>query len=103
MNSGSLELGNVMLRVHNRVLIQGLTLRINPGDVLTVMGESGCGKSCLLAYLCGSLPEVFTASGDVQHAGIELTQLPPESRRLGILFQDDLLFPHMSVGQNLAF
>jgi putative thiamine transport system ATP-binding protein len=103
MNSGPLELRDVTLRLHGRVLIDSLTLSVNPGEVVTIMGESGCGKSSLLAWLCGTLPAAFTASGQIRNAGVDLNLLPPESRRLGILFQDDLLFPHMSVGQNLGF
>ncbi|HAB16937.1 MAG TPA: ABC transporter ATP-binding protein, partial [Verrucomicrobiales bacterium] len=60
-------------------------------------------KSSLLAYLCGTLPPTFTGSGQVWGDGEEVSALPPQLRRLGILFQDDLLFPHLSVGQNLAF
>ena len=45
----------------------------------------------------------FTASGTISIGGVGVTDLPPEDRRLGILFQDDLLFPHMTVSQNLAF
>ena len=67
------------------------------------MGPSGCGKSTLLAYLCGTLPASIQARGSVRLGSRELTALPPEQRRLGILFQDDLLFPHLSVADNLAF
>lgn len=103
MNSDPLELRDVTLRLGADLLVAPLTLSVKPGEVVTLMGESGCGKSSLLAYLCGTLPQAFTASGATWNGGIELTYLPPESRRLGILFQDDLLFPHLSVGQNLAF
>jgi len=103
MNSAALQLHNVTLRLGGRVLIGPITLSVGQGEVVTLMGESGCGKSSLLACLCGTLPRAFTASGTISNAGVDITALPPESRRLGILFQDDLLFPHMSVGQNLAF
>ncbi len=103
MNSGALQLRNVTLSLGERVLIDSLSLAVNQGEVVTLMGESGCGKSSLLAYLCGTLPRAFTATGTVSIGGVDVTHLPPEVRRLGILFQDDLLFPHMSVGQNLAF
>jgi putative thiamine transport system ATP-binding protein len=71
--------------------------------VTTLMGPSGCGKSSLLSYLCGTLEPAFEASGRVRLDGVAIDALPPEQRRLGILFQDDLLFPHLSVGENLAF
>jgi putative thiamine transport system ATP-binding protein len=71
--------------------------------VTTVMGPSGCGKSSLLAFICGTLEPAFEASGAVWLDGVAIHELPPERRRVGILSQDDLLFPHLSVGENLAF
>lgn len=76
---------------------------IAPGEVLTVMGPSGVGKSTLLAFITGTLAQDFRASGSVWLDGHEVTHLPAHKRRVGILFQDDLLFPHLSVGANLAF
>ncbi len=93
----------VTLDLRGQRLIGPLDLAIAPGEVVTVMGPSGCGKSSLLAFLCGTLDPVFDAEGRIRLNGIDLGELPPERRRLGILFQDDLLFPHLSVGGNLAF
>ena len=76
---------------------------IAPGDVLTIMGPSGVGKSTLLAFVTGTLNRAFTATGRVLLDGADITGLPPHRRQVGILYQDDILFPHMSVGQNLAF
>ncbi|MFG5384605.1 ATP-binding cassette domain-containing protein [Yoonia sp. R2-816] len=76
---------------------------IGPGEVLTVMGPSGVGKSTLLAFITGTLAQDFEATGEVWLDGHEITHAPPHRRRVGILFQDDLLFPHLSVGANLAF
>jgi len=67
------------------------------------MGPSGSGKSSLLAFLCGTLDPAFRSQGRVRLDGEDILALPPERRRLGILFQDDLLFPHLSVAGNLAF
>ena len=80
-----------------------LDRHVAPGEVLTVMGPSGIGKSTLLAFVTGTLPPAFTATGRVILDGRDITDLPPHARMVGILFQDDLLFPHLSVGQNLAF
>jgi putative thiamine transport system ATP-binding protein len=93
----------VNIHLAGRVLITDLNATVAPGVCLTIMGPSGCGKSTLLAYLAGTLSGVFQASGSVQVGGTELTPLAPEQRGVGILFQDDLLFPHLSVGGNLAF
>ena len=76
---------------------------VMPGDVLTVMGPSGSGKSTLLSFIGGFLDPVFAAEGRVFSGETELTVLPPEERHAGILFQDPLLFPHMSVVSNVAF
>lgn len=80
-----------------------LSAHVAKGEVLTVMGPSGSGKSSLLSYIVGFLDPVFRASGSVFVDGVDLLGLPPEERHAGILFQDPLLFPHMSVGGNLAF
>ena len=98
-----LRLIDVRLRVGGSDLLTGFDLEVGPGAVTTVMGPSGCGKSSLLGYLCGTLEPVFEASGEVWLDGVAIYELPPERRRVGILFQDDLLFPHLSVGENLAF
>lgn len=80
-----------------------LSLSVKPGEIATIMGPSGSGKSTLLAYLGGFLAGEFKASGDVWLDGREVTSLPAQKRHIGILFQDPLLFPHLSVGDNLAF
>lgn len=97
-----LELRAVAIAKGGQPLVR-LDRVIAPGDVLTVMGPSGVGKSTLLAYVTGTLPPAFTAAGRVFLDGQEITTMPPHQRRVGILFQDDLLFPHLSVGANLAF
>jgi putative thiamine transport system ATP-binding protein len=98
-----LHLDGVTIALAGRPLIDGLSLAIAPGGTATVMGPSGCGKSTLLAWISGTLDPAFSASGTVRAGGVDVTQLPAERRRVSILFQDDLLFPHLSVGGNLAF
>ncbi len=98
----SLRLSNVSIALGSKTLLT-INQDVGPGDVLTVMGPSGSGKSSLLAFIAGFLDPAFTASGDVTFQGESLIALAPEKRRVGLLFQDALLFPHMSVYQNLAF
>jgi putative thiamine transport system ATP-binding protein len=98
-----LRLSAVRIEIGGRELIPSLTLEVGAGECVTVMGPSGCGKSTLLAFVSGTLDPVFRASGRVTIGERDITALPPEARRVGILFQDDLLFPHLSVGENLAF
>jgi putative thiamine transport system ATP-binding protein len=103
MSEVGLRLEALDLSVGERTLFAGFSLAVAPGEVVTVMGPSGCGKSSLLSYLCGTLDPAFHASGRVCLNGASIGHLPPERRRIGILFQDDMLFPHLSVGENLAF
>ena len=91
------------LRTPQRVLLRSLRLSVAPGCVHTLMGPSGSGKSSLLAALCGTLPEGLYFDGTVQLAGCRIDRLPPQARRVGMLFQDVLLFPHMTVRENLLF
>ena len=99
----ALELRQVSISVAGRTLLRGLTARVAPGDVLAVMGASGSGKSSLLAWIAGTLEAPFVASGELRLDGEDLTAMPIQQRRIGLLFQDDLLFPHMSVRDNLLF
>ena len=96
-----LLLDRVELSLRGVTLVR-LEALIAPGEIATVMGPSGSGKSTLLAYLSGALDPAFSASGRVLLNGRDITALPPERRRIGILFQEALLFPHLSVGSNLA-
>ncbi len=102
-NQRRLELQGVGLSLGGRTLVAPLDLTVTAGEIATVMGPSGCGKSSLLAYICGTLDPAFAPQGRVWLDGADMSALPPERRRIGILFQDDLLFPHLSVAENLAF
>lgn len=102
ISAGAMRFSNVSISLDGKELLS-LNDTIEPGRVLTIMGPSGSGKSSLLAFVAGLLDPVFTATGKVFLNERELTALPPEKRKVGLLFQDALLFPHLSVGQNLAF
>ena len=99
----TLELDQVSITLGERVLVPPLTRRIEPGQVLAVMGESGSGKSSLLAGIAGLLAPPFEWHGRVRLDGQDITQQPVEQRHVGLLFQDDLLFPHMDLLENLLF
>ncbi len=101
--SASLELREVSITLGGASLIRPFSCAVAPGEIVTVMGPSGSGKSTLLAFIGGFLDPAFTADGEVLIGAQTITRLPPEKRRVGILFQDALLFPHLSVGENLAF
>ena len=98
-----LSLTNVGVAIDGSDLFAPLTLHVGPGEIVTVMGPSGSGKSTLLSVICGTLASVFEGRGTVALDGRTLNGVPAEERSVGILFQDDLLFPHLSVSDNLAF
>ena len=99
----SLELHQLDVSLKRRSLFAPVSLVIEAGEIATVMGPSGCGKSTLLAAVSGSLSQEFAVAGDILLDGVSVKTRPLEKRRIGILFQDDLLFPHLSVRGNLAF
>jgi putative thiamine transport system ATP-binding protein len=98
-----LRLERVSIEIQGRRLFHDFDLLVEPGTITTIMGPSGCGKSSLLSYICGTLEPMFETTGRLWLDGEDVGDLPPERRRIGILFQDDLLFPHLSVGENLLF
>lgn len=102
MADSPLYLEHVCIDLEGRELVR-VNATIAPGEVLTVMGPSGSGKSTLLAYVAGFLDPAFTASGGVKLGERNLLDLPAEARGIGLLFQDPLLFPHLSVGSNVRF
>ncbi len=102
MPDKGLFLDRVAIALAGRVLV-AITHRVAPGEVLTVMGPSGSGKSTLLAYVGGFLDPAFQASGAVFCGDVDITRLPAEERHAGLLFQDALLFPHMTMAGNVAF
>lgn len=99
----SLQIRLQRLATPHGILLADLALDIAPGTVHTLMGASGSGKSSLLAALCGTLPEGLVFEGQVHLNGQRIDGLQPQARRVGILFQDDLLFAHMTVRENLLF
>lgn len=90
-----------------RLLLHDLQLEVPAGHILTLMGPSGSGKSSLLAAIAGTL-EATTGGrlrfdGQVLLDAQDLTHTPTARRGIGLLFQDDLLFAHLTVAENLLF
>lgn len=100
-----LELSDVSIRrlPSGKPLFAPVTLTIGAGEVATLLGASGIGKSTLLAFVGGHLGQGWQAVGRVLLNSRDVTHVRADHRRIGILFQDAVLFPHLSVGDNLAF
>ena len=98
-----LSIKNFSLERATAILLERLQLDVAAGEIVTVMGVSGSGKSTLLNWMIGDLDPAFRASGELWLNDSRRDTLETQERRIGILFQDDLLFPHLSAGQNLGF
>jgi iron(III) transport system ATP-binding protein len=87
-----------------RAAVQGASLALNAGDIGVLIGPSGCGKTTLLRAVAGlehvSSGEIRLASELVSSARVDV---PPEQRRIGMVFQDYALFPHLDVARNVGF
>jgi len=100
----SLCLENLAIhKTNGDALFSDFNLTVGPGEIVTLMGPSGCGKSTLLDAIAGHLSSEFDYSGSITLNDQRLDSLPAHKRQVGILFQDDLLFPHLTVWENLAF
>jgi ABC-type Fe3+/spermidine/putrescine transport system ATPase subunit len=83
-----------------QTLLQDVNLRIEAGQTVALLGPSGSGKSTLLKIVAGlEIPE----SGSVWLDGQDISDWPPEKRRLALMFQDFALFPHLTLQENVAF
>jgi putative thiamine transport system ATP-binding protein len=97
-----LTVQQLRMNLNGHALFEPLDFQVAAGEILTLMGPSGAGKSSVLHWLVGALDPAFVATGSAHLNGQCLNALPTEKRRIGLLFQDDLLFAHLSVGGNLA-
>ena len=92
-----------------RTLLRGLHFEVPAGTVLTLMGPSGSGKSSVLGSIAGTLASVAEGTqalhfeGSVHLNGADLTHTPTAQRGIGLIFQDPLLFAHLTVAENLLF
>lgn len=84
-------------------LVRGMSFSIPAGTIRLLRGPSGCGKSSLLAILSGTADTELRWQGQITLNEVDIGHLPAPEREVGLMFQDPLLFPHMTVGDNLAF
>lgn len=99
----SFTIDQLTVCLHNKPLFEAINLTVNNGEIAAIMGPSGSGKSTLLSAISGTLAGNFQINGEIALNGLSLKNVPIEKRGVGILFQDDLLFPHLNVFDNLAF
>jgi spermidine/putrescine ABC transporter ATP-binding subunit len=94
------ELENIHKHFGDVRAVDGVSLRIEKGEMISLLGPSGCGKTTLLRVLSGFLK---ASEGSVTMDGIDVTGLPPDKRPTSLVFQSYALFPHMNVFDNVAF
>jgi thiamine transport system ATP-binding protein len=95
-----LHVDEVTVSFEQRVVLDRVTLRVAAGEVIALLGPSGSGKSTLLRVIAGILP---ADSGRVLLDGVDVSDLPTHRRSVGMVFQDEQLFPHMDVAGNIGF
>lgn len=95
-----LEARELTVRFGERTVLDQVSLTVAEGEVVAVLGPSGVGKSTLLRVLAGLL---VADSGSVWLDGTDITRLPSHRRGIGLVFQDEQLFPHFDVAANIGF
>ncbi|MDO6589797.1 Fe3+/spermidine/putrescine ABC transporter ATP-binding protein [Loktanella sp. D2R18] len=99
-----LEIKNIVKSFGGRQVVDDLSLSVMPGQVTCLLGPSGCGKSTTLRIIAGvEMQDSGTIHVDGHLVCDTVFRVPPEGRSIGLMFQDFALFPHLSVGQNVAF
>ena len=91
---------NLELELDKKKILKDISLEIRSGEILALLGESGCGKSSLLKAMLGLYP---LAKGKIFFQGKEIQNLPSHKRGISVVFQDLRLFPHLNVGENVGF
>lgn len=96
----TLQVRDVHFTYGDHALLRGATLDVHPDEVVCLLGPSGAGKSTLLRCIAGL---ETPAAGIISYDGDVLDGRPPHERRIGFMFQEPALFPHLNVEQNVAF
>ena len=95
-----LDVSGITVRFGERTVLDRLSLVVGDGEIIAVLGPSGAGKSTLLGVIAGL---VRPDSGTVSLDGVDITNRPAHLRNIGMMFQDEQLFPHLDVAANIAF
>ena len=95
-----LTVADVTVRFGDRVVLDGVGLDVGDGELVGLLGPSGSGKSTLLRVIAGI---VAPDAGRVVLDGTDVTSLPTHRRKIGMVFQDEQLFPHLDVAANIGF
>ncbi len=99
-----LAVSGLMRRFQGRVVVDDVSLEVGAGQVTCLLGPSGCGKSTTLRLIAGvDRQDGGTIAVDGHTVSDDRRHLPPERRGIGLMFQDFALFPHLTVGENVAF
>lgn len=96
----NLKLKNITKYFGNKKILDNISFEVTSGELFTVLGESGAGKSTILKIIAGLTTPDF---GEIYIDDRNITKLLPEERRIPYIFQQPLLFPHMTVKKNIAF
>ena len=96
----ALSVAGVTRHIAGRDVVNQVSFDVADGEIVVIVGPSGCGKSSLLRAIAGLDP---ITAGRIVLDGSDVTAMPPEKRRIGLVFQDHALFPHRRVDQNIAF
>ncbi|WP_063344832.1 ABC transporter ATP-binding protein [Vibrio jasicida] len=102
--SCALSIKNLTCQYDDQTVLESLSLEVEQGQIVCLLGASGCGKTTLLKAIAGLLP---LSSGQMSLNCLTIDDgknwLPPEQRNIGMIFQDYALFPHLTVAENIAF
>ncbi|EPN8461737.1 MULTISPECIES: ABC transporter ATP-binding protein [Vibrio] len=102
--SCALSIRNLTCQYDQQTILESLSLHVEPGQIVCLLGASGCGKTTLLKAIAGLLP---LSAGEMCLNGVTIDNgqhwLPPEQRNIGMIFQDYALFPHLTVADNVGF